>query len=185
MHTFSYEWFKGLEFSAIKDPGSAGNIFVDNMGIGRCELVTGGAEARTLRAPSRGGQIFTLAMKTDMGDCTVTVKDSAGNTTHTHVFNDAADFVTYIAIQSGTTLKWAVLAYSGLGAALTAQLTAITIADANSSPDYAIQSFTNSTAWGFAAEAELISFAYVVQNLQVRVAELEAIVEAAGLAKAN
>jgi hypothetical protein len=62
-------------------------------------------------------------------------------------------------------------------AAMTAQLTTITPADAAGTPDYAIQAVINSSAYGFAAAGELITFIYVVRNLQVRVAELEAIIE--------
>lgn len=59
-------------------------------------------------------------------------------------------------------------------AALTTQLTTITIADAAGTADYAIQAVTNSNAYGFASAAEAITFLYVVKNLQTRVAELEA-----------
>lgn len=70
-------------------------------------------------------------------------------------------------------------------AALTAQLTAITIADAAGTPDYAIQAVINSSAYGFASAAELITFLYVVQNLQVRCAQLEARLEELGAIAAN
>lgn len=70
-------------------------------------------------------------------------------------------------------------------AALTAQLTTITIADAAGTPDYAIQAVTNTNAYGFAAAQEAISFLYVVKNLQTRLAEVEARLEAAGIVAAN
>lgn len=70
-------------------------------------------------------------------------------------------------------------------AALTAQLTSITIADAAGTPDYAIQAVINSSAYGFASAAELITFLYVVQNLQVRLAQAEARLEELGLVAAN
>ena len=60
------------------------------------------------------------------------------------------------------------------GAALTTQLTTITIADAAGTPDYALQALTTSSPYGLATAAEAITLQYVVQNLQVRVAELEA-----------
>ena len=65
-------------------------------------------------------------------------------------------------------------------AVLTTQLTGITIADAAGTPDYAIQAVINSSAYGFASAAELITFLYVVKNLQTRVAELEARLIAVG-----
>lgn len=70
-------------------------------------------------------------------------------------------------------------------AALTAALTTISIADAAGTPDYALQAVINSSAYGFASAAEAISTLYVIQNLQVRVAELEARLEEAGLIAAN
>ena len=70
-------------------------------------------------------------------------------------------------------------------AAMTAQLTSITIADAAGTPDYALAAFTTTSPAGFASIQELISFAYVVQNLQVRMAEVEARLEEAGIVAAN
>jgi hypothetical protein len=61
-----------------------------------------------------------------------------------------------------------------IGAALTTQLTTITIADAAGTPDYALQALTTTTPYGLATAAEAISLMYVIQNLQVRMAELEA-----------
>lgn len=69
--------------------------------------------------------------------------------------------------------------------ALTAALTSLTTADANGSPDYALQAVINSNAWGFASQAELISFIYVAKNMQARLNEVEAILIAHGLAAAS
>lgn len=73
----------------------------------------------------------------------------------------------------------------GEGAALTAQLTTITIADAAGTPDYAIQAITNTTPYGFVNAAECITLLYVVKNLQVRLAEVEARLEAVNIVVAN
>lgn len=62
-------------------------------------------------------------------------------------------------------------------AALTPQLTTITPADAAGSPDYAIAAVINSSAYGFSNAAELITVLYVIKNLQVRCAEMEARLE--------
>lgn len=70
-------------------------------------------------------------------------------------------------------------------AALTAQLTTITPADAAGTPDYAIAAVVNSNAYGFTTAAEAITLLYVIQNLQVRLAEVEAALEAAGIVTAN
>ena len=67
------------------------------------------------------------------------------------------------------------------GAALTAQLTALTIADAAGTPDYAIAAVTQTTPFGFSNAAEAITVLYVIQNLQVRVGQLEARLQALGM----
>lgn len=71
------------------------------------------------------------------------------------------------------------------GAALTAQLTTLTPADAEGTPDYAIAAITSSTPYGFASAQEAITVLYVIKNLQVRLAEVEARMEAKGLVAAN
>ena len=86
-----------------------------------------------------------------------------------------------IDVKSGGAIQQA----GAAGAALTAQLTSITIADAAGTPDYALQAVINTNAYGFASAAEAISTLYVIQNLQVRLAEVEARLEAAGIVTAN
>lgn len=71
------------------------------------------------------------------------------------------------------------------GAALTTQLTTITPADAAGTPDYAIAAITNVAPFGFASAQEAITTLYVIQNLQVRLAEVEARMEALGFVAAN
>lgn len=71
------------------------------------------------------------------------------------------------------------------GAALTAQLTTITPADAEGTPDYAIAAITSTTPFGFASAQEAITVLYVIKNLQTRVAEIEARLEALGIVAAN
>lgn len=70
-------------------------------------------------------------------------------------------------------------------AALTTQLTTITPADAAGTPDYAIAAITNTGPFGFSNAAEAITLLYVIRNLQLRLAEVEARLEAAGLVVAN
>ena len=67
------------------------------------------------------------------------------------------------------------------GAALTTQLTTLTIADAAGTPDYAIAAVTASSPYGFSNAAEIIATLYVIQNLQTRVSELETRLKAYGL----
>jgi hypothetical protein len=70
-------------------------------------------------------------------------------------------------------------------AALTAQLTTLTPADAEGTPDYATAAITNSTPYGFASAQEAITVLYVIKNLQERCAEMEARLEEAGLIASN
>ncbi len=70
------------------------------------------------------------------------------------------------------------------GAAMTAQLTSLTHT-APGTPDYAIQDLVNSSAYGFVTKDEGNTVLKVLLNLQVRMAEAEAILENAGLAAAN
>lgn len=71
------------------------------------------------------------------------------------------------------------------GAALTTQLTTISIADAAGTPDYAIQAVTASSPYGFVNAAELITTLYVIKNLQERLAQVEARLETIGMIASN
>lgn len=70
------------------------------------------------------------------------------------------------------------------GAALTAQDTTITHT-APGTPDYAIQALTQTSPFGFVTADEGHSVLKVIANLQVRLAEVEARLEALGLVAAN
>jgi hypothetical protein len=75
---------RALEPVAIADPGNGGAIPVNRSGYVLIE--TTGAETRTLAIPTFIGQELMLNMKTDGGDCVVTVAaamNAAGNTTIT------------------------------------------------------------------------------------------------------
>jgi len=58
-------------------------------------------------------------------------------------------------------------------AAMTAQLTTLTPADAEGTPDYETAAITQTTPYGFASAQEAITVLYVIKNLQVRLAEVE------------
>ena len=66
-------------------------------------------------------------------------------------------------------------------AALTTQLTTITIADAAGTPDYALSALTTTLPYGLATAAEAITLLYVIKNLQTRMAEAETKLQALGL----
>lgn len=72
------------------------------------------------------------------------------------------------------------------GAALTAQLTSITHT-APGAPDYAIQDLilTAGASYGFVTKDEGNTVLSVIANLQVRLAQVEARLEASGLVAAN
>jgi len=64
--------------------------------------------------------------------------------------------------------------------ALTGQETTITFTEPGT-PDYALQDMTNSSPWGFADGDEARTFVGVVENLQVRVDEIETKLQSLGL----
>lgn len=70
------------------------------------------------------------------------------------------------------------------GAALTAQLTSITHT-APGTPDYAVQDLTASGGYGFVTKDEGNTVLSVIANLQARLAQVEARLEAIGLIAAN
>lgn len=70
------------------------------------------------------------------------------------------------------------------GAALTAQSTQITHT-APSTPDYAIQGITSSSPFGFVSADEGNTVLLVIENLQTRLAEVEARLEAIGMVASN
>lgn len=97
----------------IADPGADGAIPVAD--TGSCALVTVGSEARSLPDPSDVGQMLALSLKTDGGDCTVTVANpvnQAGNDVIT--FNDAGDAVVLVGADVGGNKRWRVLSGDGV-----------------------------------------------------------------------
>ena len=98
---------------AKPDPGDAGYIHIDRNWL-YVALTSVGTETRIMNAPARAGLSARLAMKTDGGDITVTVKDSAGSTTGTIIFNDPADWVELGSIEASAGLfAWRALATYG------------------------------------------------------------------------
>jgi len=100
----------GVQPSIIADPGASGAIPVTE-GWGVCSIVTAGTETRTIAIPQRVGQRISLAMKTDGGNCTITVAspiNEAGN--NTLVFDDVGEYIALEAIEAAAVLAWRVLA---------------------------------------------------------------------------
>lgn len=98
--------------SLIADPGNAGAIPVTNSGS--VQIVTAGAETRTLAVPTVVGQMLAISMKTDGGDAVITVAaafNAAGNTTIT--LNDAGDTVVLVGIEIGGNKRWKLISNDG------------------------------------------------------------------------
>ena len=104
-------WILG---NKITDPGDAGAVPVLHSGF--VELVTAGAETRTLAAPTRIGQQLLLTMKTDGGDCVLTVATGLTQEGQTILtFDDVGDSALLIAVESGASLLWRIVYADGLG----------------------------------------------------------------------
>ena len=78
----------------------------------------------------------------------------------------------------------AITAAGTQGAALTTQLTLITHT-APSTPDYALQDLVQNNGFGFVTADEGNTTLSVIKNLQTRLAEVEARLEAVGIVAAN
>ncbi len=86
-------------------------------------IVTAAAETRTLPAPVKAGTVVFMSMKTDGGDCVVTVTggyDEAGSTTLT--FANVGETIGLISvITTGTTYGWRVMWNDGVAGPSTVQ----------------------------------------------------------------
>jgi len=98
--------------AAITDPGNAGAIPVT--GSGHVDIVTAGAETRTLAAPSFIGQELLVSLKTDGGNCVVTCATTVNQTgNNTITFDDAGDAVLLVAKANGANKRWSVVSNDG------------------------------------------------------------------------
>ena len=102
----------GVLARRIEDPGNAGVI--PNNQSGYVEIVTTGAQTRTLAAPLFMGQELHLCFKTDGGDCVITVATTVLNDgTNTITLNDAGDSVILRCKVSGANLRWTIAENDG------------------------------------------------------------------------
>ena len=96
----------------LTDPGDAGAIPVTDSG--HCDLVTAGAETRTLAAPTYLGQMLLLSLKTDGGDCVITCATTINQTgNNTITLDDAGDAILLVAKAKGADLRWSVVSNDG------------------------------------------------------------------------
>lgn len=92
----------------IPDPGASGTIQVDKSPA-IVNVVTGGAETRTISAPQTSGLRLVINLKTDGGAVTITQSgsgnfDASGNSTLT--LDDEGDHGNLISMDVGGTLLW-------------------------------------------------------------------------------
>jgi predicted RecA/RadA family phage recombinase len=90
----------------ITDPGNGGAIPVTG---GNVQIVTAGAETRTLAAATAIGVGILIVMKTHVGNCVITVAstiNSTGNNTIT--MSAAGQAIELVSIITGSTFEWAV-----------------------------------------------------------------------------
>lgn len=101
----------------IPDPGDTAEINPDRQ-FGVVELVSAGAETRTLADPKFAGQFLLLQFKTDNGDVTITADsavDQDGNTSI--VFDDAGDMVLLVGVQdTADNFEWRTVTADGVSA---------------------------------------------------------------------
>ncbi len=92
----------------LTDPGNGGTIrFKGDLQL--CEMVSTGAETRTLAPPSKSGLRAAIRLKTDGGDVVVTHTNgfnAAGESKAT--FNDASDILILQSVETATpgTFRW-------------------------------------------------------------------------------
>lgn len=95
----------------MKDPGASGTIRVtEDLQI--CEMVSTGAETRTLAAPTKSGIRFVLRMKTDGGDIVVTTPNGFNNAGESiATFGDASDLLNLISVETATkgVFRWQIM----------------------------------------------------------------------------
>lgn len=100
---------------SIVDPGAGGTIVIDRFG-GICEMVSAGAEARTLADPTAAGIQATVRMRTDGGDITLTAANGlnvAGNTVATYDAVGEQLHMTSVETATAGTFRWEVLVNTG------------------------------------------------------------------------
>lgn len=103
-HRIHHDLYRGSKI--LDDPGDAGTIRV-TQDLQICEMVTAGAETRTLANPTKAGIRFVLRLLTDGGDAVVTAANGlnpTGNTVAT--FADASDFLSLISVTHTSGYRW-------------------------------------------------------------------------------
>jgi predicted RecA/RadA family phage recombinase len=93
--------------NGIPDPGASGAIPVN--ASGHVELVTAGAETRTLGAPTFIGQELLLSFQTKVGNCVVTCATTVNTTgNNTITFSAAGQAMLLVGKANGANIRWSV-----------------------------------------------------------------------------
>lgn len=96
----------------ITDPGNAGAIPVTRSGS--VPIVTTAAQTRTLAVPTFIGQMITIYMQTDGGDCVLTVTGGMNLAGNTHAtFDNVGDSLLLVGVSNGVSLVWRVAQNDG------------------------------------------------------------------------
>jgi hypothetical protein len=98
--------------ATIADPGSSGVISIDKSPV-QVNLVTAGAETRTLARPKRAGAKVTLWARTISTSCTVTVTGGLNEFGDTTIaFANAGEFAVFEGFETATagTYEWRMIA---------------------------------------------------------------------------
>lgn len=100
----------------IADPGDAGAIPV--LKSGHVNIVTAGAETRTLAAPTYAGQSLLIGLDTDGGDAVITCATAVNQTgNNTLTAADAGDAIELVAVKVGANIRWRVRSNDGVALA--------------------------------------------------------------------
>lgn len=103
-HRIHHDLYRAPKVMA--DPGNAGRINVSE-DLQICEMVSAGAETRTLANPTKAGIRFVLRMLTDGGDITVTAANGLNVTGNTSaVFADVGDLLSLVSVSHTTGYRW-------------------------------------------------------------------------------
>lgn len=101
-----------LEHTDITDPGASGAIPVNANGC--CQIVTAGAETRTLAIPSRLGLLLNITFRTDGGDCVIATASAINQTGNNRItLNDAGDSIMLRSVKIANALAWRVVVNDG------------------------------------------------------------------------
>jgi len=104
----------GAEVVSMKeqsDPGAGGSLSPRG---GQYDLITAGAEARTIQDPDRPGRILSIGFRTDGGDLTLNYAggfNQAGETTA--LGQESGDTLVLISFQVGNNLRWRIVSNDG------------------------------------------------------------------------